>query len=202
MTSAEFKVAFETRFYAATTVNGLGWSNDEISEFLNYSQNSLVSAIVESGNLEAISNLIRISEIVIPEHALLKTEVKYPRDDFFKLINATLFINSQPYSMDIIEAKEVYNFIANPQNLAIFRKPKIAVIGDGYDSYINFSIIQGTYIQGTQSKVEFQFVQNPAEIDIDNSITTNLNIVLHDKVVDIAVQKAVETYIKTGQSTQ
>ena len=42
MTSAEFKIAFETRFYAATTVNGLGWSNDEISEFLNYSQNSLV----------------------------------------------------------------------------------------------------------------------------------------------------------------
>jgi len=203
MTSAEFKIAFETRFYAATTVNGLGWSNDEISEFLNYGQNTLVSAIVESGNLEAISNLVKLGTIsAIP--SLTSGERRFAANisNYYTLIDAELVVSVNNYPMEKIGVETISAFKVTPYNTAIFRQPKIAIDDSLGNDYPTFVVLQGGYIAGTPSALNYRYVVKPTAIDIDNSITTNLNIVLHDKIVDIAVQKAVETYIKTGQSTQ
>ena len=202
MTSAEFKIAFETRFYAATTVNGLGWSNDEISEFLNYGQNTLVSAIAESGNLEAISNLVKLVNLAAPLETNGEFRFNPAINDLYVLIDAELVVSGNNYPMEKIGVEAISAFKVTPYNTAIFRQPKIAIDNSlGLDTP-TFVVLKGTYIVGTPSALNYRYVVKPTAIDIDTPTETNLNIVLHDKVVDIAVQKAVETYIKTGQSTQ
>src|SRR5574344_2013374 len=103
MTAAEFKIAFETRFYAATTVNSLGWSNDEISEFLNYAQNTIVKTAIDSGKLEAISNLVKVATIAAASSTSANGEIRFPTaiSGFYELVDAELIIanESKPYAM-------------------------------------------------------------------------------------------------------
>lgn len=205
MTAAEFKIAFETRFYAATTVNSLGWSNDEISEFLNYAQNTIVKTAIDSGNLEAISNLVKVATIAAASSISANGEIRFPTaiSGFYDLIDAELVIVdvTYPYSMEKILATNISDFKVTPYNAALFRQPKVAVDYSLGDS-ITFVVLQGGYVSGTPSALNYRYVIKPTAINIDNSITTNINEKLHDSVVDLAVQKAVETFIKTGQSTQ
>ena len=203
MTAAEFKIAFETRFYAATTVNSLGWSNDEISEFLNYAQNTIVKTAIDSGNLEAISNLVKVATIAAASSTSANGELRFPTaiSGFYDLVDAELVISGNNYPTEKILATNISDFKVTPYNAALFRQPKVAVDYSLGDS-ITFVILQGGYVSGTPSALNYRYVVKPIAIDIDNPGETNLNEKLHDSIVDLAVQKAVETFIKTGQSTQ
>lgn len=207
MTAAEFKIAFETRFYAATTVNSLGWSNDEISEFLNYAQNTIVKTAINSGNLEAISNLVKVATIAATSSTSANGEIRFPTaiSGFYDLIDAELVIDgvTNPYPTEKILVTNISDFKVTPYNVALFRQPKVAVDYSLGDS-ITFVVLQGGYVSGTPSALNYRYVVKPTTIDIESNPneTTNLNEKLHDSVVDSAVQKAVETFIKTGQSTQ
>ena len=203
MTTTEFKIAFETRFYAATTVNSLGWSNDEISEFLNYAQNTIVKTAIDSGNLEAISNLVKVATIAAASSTSADGEIRFPTaiSGFYDLIDAELVISGNNYPTEKILTTNISDFKVTPYNAALFRQPKVAVDYSLGDS-ITFVVLQGGYVSGTPSALNYRYVVKPTAIDIDNPGETNLNEKLHDDIVDIAVQKAVETFIKTGQSTQ
>lgn len=207
MTAAEFKIAFETRFYAATTVNSLGWSDDEISEFLNYAQNTIVKTAIDSGKLEAISNLVKVATIAATSSTSANGEIRFPTaiSGFYELVDAELIIadESKPYAMERIPIANISDFKVTPYNVALFRQPKVAVDYSLGDS-ITFVVLQGGYVSGTPSALNYRYVVKPTTIDIESipDGTTNLNEKLHDSIVDLAVQKAVETFIKTGQSTQ
>ena len=203
MIAAEFKIAFETRFYAATTVNSLGWSNDEISEFLNYAQNTIVKTAIDSGNLEAISNLVKVATIATASSTSANGEIRFPTaiSGFYDLIDAELVISGNNYPTEKILVTNISDFKVTPYNVALFRQPKVAV-DYSLGNSITFVVLQGGYVSGTPSILNYRYAVKPTAIDIDNSITTNLNEKLHDSIVDLAVQKAVETFIKTGQSTQ
>ena len=203
MTAAEFKIAFETRFYAATTVNSLGWSNDEISEFLNYAQNTIVKTAIDSGNLEAISNLVKVATIAAASSTSANGEIRFPTaiSGFYDLVDAELVISGNNYPTEKILATNISDFKVTPYNAALFRQPKVAVDYSLGDS-ITFAVLKGGYVEGTPSALNYRYVVKPIAIDIDNPGETNLNEKLHDSIVDLAVQKAVETFIKTGQSTQ
>ena len=124
MTSAEFKIAFETRFYAATTVNSLGWSNDEISEFLNYAQNTIVKTAIDSGNLEAISNLVKVATIAAASSTSVDGEIRFPTaiSGFYDLVDAELVITgiTNPYPTEKILATNISDFKVTPYNAALF----------------------------------------------------------------------------------
>ena len=207
MTAAEFKIAFETRFYAATTVNSLGWTNDEISEFLNYAQNSIVKTAIDSRNLEAISNLVKVATIAATSSTVTDNERRFPTaiSGFYELVDAELIITdeSKPYAMERIPIANISDFKVTPYNAALFRQPKIAV-DYSLGNSITFVVLQGGYVSGTPSALNYRYAVKPTAIDIESNPngTTNLNEKLHDSIVDLAVQKAVETFIKTGQSTQ
>ena len=203
MTAAEFKIAFETRFYAATTVNSLGWSNDEISEFLNYAQNTIVKTAIDSGNLEAISNLVKVATIAAASSTSANGEIRFPTaiSGFYDLIDAELVISGNNYPTEKILATNISDFKVTPYNAALFRQPKVAV-DYSLGNSITFVVLKGGYVEGTPSALNYRYVVKPTAIDIDNPGETNLNEKLHDGIVDLAVQKAVETFIKTGQSTQ
>ena len=85
-------------------------------------------------------------------------------------------------------------------NNATYRKPKIAIDGSGTIPVA--IILKGGFISGTITEFNYRFLEKPTQINIGTNTTTNLNVTLHDKIVGVAVQKAVETFIKTGQSTQ
>src|SRR5574344_701657 len=119
MTAAEFKIAFETRFYAATTVNSLGWSDDEISEFLNYAQNTIVKTAIDSGKLEAISNLVKVATIAASSTSD-NGEIRFPTaiSGFYELVDAELIIagESKPYAMERIPIANISDFKVTPYN--------------------------------------------------------------------------------------
>lgn len=202
MNATEFKTAFETRFYAATTVNSLGWTDDEISEFLNYGLNSSVILAAESGDLEAVSNLVKSGELTVSTTPNNERRYAANISGFYYLISAELVAPSGTYPMEKIKQDEIVNFKVTPYNAAIFRKPKIAVDDSLGNNYPTFVVLQGGLVPGTPTKMLYRILVKPTAIDISGNIGTNVNEILHDKIVDIAVAKAVETYLKTQQSSQ
>ena len=201
MTAAEFKIAFETLFYTATTVNSLGWSDTEINNFLNYAQNSIVISLVETQNLEAISNLIKVGVInTIPPETNNEIKLVLNLHDYYTFIDGDIMIGSDRYPLEKIGVNSIEHYKVSKFNNATYRKPKIAIDGSGTIPVA--IILKGGFISGTITEFNYRFLEKPTQINIGTNTTTNLNVMLHDKIVEVAVAKAVESFIKTGQSTQ
>jgi hypothetical protein len=201
MTAAEFKIAFETLFYAATTVNSLGWSDNEINNFLNYAQNSIVISLVETQNLEAISNLIKVGVVnTIPLETNNEIQLALNLPNYYIFIDGDVMIGSDRYPLEKIGVNSIEHYKVSKFNNATYRKPKIAIDGSGTIPVA--IILKGGFISGTITEFNYRFLEKPTQINIGTNTTTNLNVTLHDKIVGVAVAKAVESFIKTGQSTQ
>ena len=201
MTAAEFKIAFETLFYAATTVNSLGWSDNEIENFLNYAQNSIAISLVETQNLEAISNLIKVGVInTIPSETNNEIKLVLNLHNYYIFIDGNIMIGSDRYPLEKIGVNSIEHYKVSKFNNATYRKPKIAIDGSGTIPVA--IILKGGLISGTITEFNYRFLERPTQINIGTNTTTNLNVALHDKIVEVAVAKAVESFIKTGQSTQ
>jgi len=201
MTAAEFKIAFETLFYTATTVNSLGWSDAEIDNFLNYAQNSIVISLVETQNLEAISNLIKVGVVnTIPLETNNEIQLALNLPKYYIFIDGDVMIGSDRYPLEKIGVNSIEHYKVSKFNNATYRKPKIAIDGSGTIPVA--IILKGGLISGTITEFNYRFLEKPTQINIGDNTTTNLNVMLHDKIVEVAVAKAVESFIKTGQSTQ
>ncbi len=201
MTAAEFKIAFETLFYAATTVNSLGWSDTEIDNFLNYAQNSIAISLVETQNLEAISNLIKVGVVnTIPSETNNEIRLALNLPNYYVFIDGNVMIGSDRYPLEKIGVNSIEHYKVSKFNNATYRKPKIAIDGSGTIPVA--IILKGGLISGIITEFNYRFLEKPTQINIGTNTTTNLNVTLHDKIVGVAVAKAVETFIKTGQSTQ
>lgn len=81
-TLSEFIGAFNVRFYAATSVDGMGWTDEEICEFLNSAQLQLIEELAGVGNIDAISDLVLESTIELIEPKVNPTD---PDVSIFKL---------------------------------------------------------------------------------------------------------------------
>lgn len=201
MDATEFKIAFETLFYAATTVNSLGWSDTEIENFLNYAQNSIAISLVETQNLEAISNLIKVGVVnTIPSETNNEIKLALNLPNYYIFIDGDIMIGSDRYPLEKIGVNSIEHYKVSKFNNATYRKPKIAI--DGSSTIPVAIILKGGFISGTITEFNYRFLEKPTQINIGTGTTTNLNIMLHDKIVEVAVAKAVESFIKTGQSTQ
>ena len=201
MDAVEFKIAFETLFYAATTVNSLGWSDAEIDNFLNYAQNSIAISLVETQNLEAISNLIKVKSVdTIPPETNNEIQLALNLPNYYVFIDGNVMIGSDRYPLEKIGVNSIEHYKVSKFNNATYRKPKIAIDGSGTIPVA--IILKGGFISGTITEFNYRFLEKPTQINIGTNTTTNLNVMLHDKIVEVAVAKAVESFIKTGQSTQ
>jgi len=188
-------------FYAATTVNSLGWSDAEIDNFLNYAQNSIVISLVETQNLEAISNLIKVGVVnTIPLETNNEIQLALNLPNYYIFIDGDVMIGSDRYPLEKIGVNSIEHYKVSKFNNATYRKPKIAIDGSGTIPVA--IILKGGLISGTITEFNYRFLEKPAQINIGTNTTTNLNVMLHDKIVEVAVAKAVESFIKTGQSTQ
>ncbi len=206
MTALEMKEEFLTRYDAATSLAAPGWEDSEISKFLNIAQLEIVRELWMNKSFELIYNLVdedMTSDIYSDNYITVLYKRALP-EDFLYYIKSTsvIFLSPNPSSFAIenenISKAVSRQFIADATNRTIFRNPKAYISGTESSGTLNviYSSIQ------EPSAISIEYVRKPIEIDIDNSTDTDLNIDLHDLVVNKAVKVALESIMQSKVQQQ
>ena len=209
MTYNEFIESFNTKFYAATTVESLGWEESEICSFLNSAQMQLLKQLSSAEAFADIPELIvKIEENKFdgdPSNAIVT--IKKPSDyyDFiagsaaftrvYDSINERVIAPLSPVSLDTI-----YLFMASDENRTLFLTPKFTIKEDE-----KFLIVLDSYTDKDEPvKVIIYYLKFPEKFDStpDTQQITDIGGKWHDDIVNLAVGIAVNTMIKVPQSSQ
>ena len=213
-TLTQFIESFNTQFYAATTVDSMGWTNEEICEFLNSAQLQLVEELAAMGNVGGISNLVAEESIVKNANISKYTiPVEAPNNYFYYLTGYVTLNKTNPsangsiFPLEKISIVDVPKFTASVDNTTFFKNPKIA-LGNNYSKSNNtgemFTVVVDSFTSKINSVV-INYIIKPKEFKSasgNNSTITNINESLHNRIVLIAVEKAVRTMLGTQQSSQ
>lgn len=211
MTNLEqFIGAFNVKFYAATSIDGMGWTDEEICGFLNSAQLQLIEELAGIGNIDAISDLVTESgEIAVTFSSgtyKYKVDVSTNLNDYFYYLSGTLEISKtdptaftdEAFPLDKISIKDVPNFTATTDNVTFFKRPKIAL---GSDTSSKLTIVIDAFTTDMGNLV-INYISKPDEFDSSTNGITNLNEALHNRIVSIAVEIAVRTMVNTQNSNQ
>jgi hypothetical protein len=211
MTYEEFIESFNTKFYAATSVDAIGWQEDEICNFLQSSQLQLINKLALEGNFDFLSDIVIEDTIIfdpivdIDEPFKTKQFIDLP-EDFMHFIGGSLNITkSIPFTGDSYLPLEkvslplAFRFIASVENKTLFSNPKMALMSEVGTRKI--MLVVDAYTTAIKN-LDLTYVKFPEKFDDYTSSITDVNEVLHDDIVNGAVQIAVQTMIKTQQSSQ
>jgi hypothetical protein len=211
MTASEMKASFLTLYDAATSLAAPGWENSEISDFLNVSQIELIKELNFAGKQDLISNIITdtsaITSVTTPPlvtDALVKNSFTY---DTTGLTDYLYYVSSQSkYTRTdpVLTADYVYNeeidfrtaaqFVVTPFNKPYFRIPKVFLANKKLRVLVDYYT--------TVTALVVTYVKKPAVISIDGSVNCELNLALHQDIVQGAVNLAVESIKKAKISNQ
>jgi hypothetical protein len=213
-TLEQFIGAFNVKFYAATSVSSMGWTNEELCEFFNSAQLQLIEELAGMGNIDAISDLVTESgEIAVTFSSgtyKYKVDVSTNLDDYFYYLSGTLEISkinptaitSEAFPLDKISIKDVPNFTATTDNVTFFKRPKIAL---GSDTSSKLTIVIDAFTTDMGNLV-INYISKPRSFkttaDSEPLKITNLNEALHNRIVSLAVEIAVRTMVNTQNSNQ
>jgi hypothetical protein len=209
-TLEQFIGAFNIKFYAATSVSSMGWTNEELCEFFNSAQLQLIEELAGMGNIDAISDLVTESgEIAVTFSSgtyKYKVDVSTNLDDYFYYLSGTLEISkinptaitSEAFPLDKISIKDVPNFTATTDNVTFFKRPKIAL---GSDTSSKLTIVIDAFTTDIRNLV-INYISKPDSFIESTSQITNLNEALHNRIVSLAVEIAVRTMVNTQNSNQ
>lgn len=209
MTYDEFIESFNTKFYAATTVESLGWEESEICSFLNSAQMQLLKQL---SSAEAFAD---IPELIVkiegnkfdgdPSNAIVTINKPVDYYDFiagsaaftrvYDNTNEQVIAPLSPVSLDTI-----YLFMASNENRTLFLTPKLTIKEDE-----NFLIVLDSYTNKDEPvKVIIYYLKFPEKFDStpDTPQITDIGGKWHDDIVNLAVGIAVNTMIKVPQSSQ
>lgn len=207
MTALEMKEEFLTRYDAATSLAAPGWEDSEISKFLNISQLEIVRELWMNKSFELLHGLIDEYEDT-PNTASGYSNYLYAiglPEDFLYYIKSYSLLSIEgtattPYLIENENISKAVSrqFIADANNRTIFRNPKAYITGVASSSAL-YIIISSIHII---EKTIVEYVRKPIEIDIENETDTDLNIDLHDLVVDKAVKVALESIMQSKVQQQ
>jgi len=215
MTYDEFIESFNTKFYAATTVESLGWEESEICSFLNSAQMQLLKQLSSAEAFADIPELIvKIEENKFdgdPSNAIVT--IKKPDDYYDFIAGSAAFtrvydninervnerVNEQviaplsPVSLDTIHL-----FMASDENRTLFLTPKLTIKENE-----NFLIVLDSYTDKSKPvEVIIYYLKFPKKFDSTTPQITDIGGKWHDDIVNLAVGIAVNTMIKVPQSSQ
>jgi hypothetical protein len=211
MTYEEFIESFNTKFYAATSVDAIGWQEDEICNFLQSSQLQLINKLALEGNFDFLSDIVIDDNSIITSPIAITTPFETKQfidlpEDFMHFIGGSLNITkSIPFTGDSYLPLEkvslplAFRFIASVENKTLFSNPKIALMSEVGTRKI--MLVVDAYTTAIKN-LGLTYVKFPEKFDDYTSSITDVNEVLHDDIVNGAVQIAVQTMIKTQQSSQ
>jgi len=208
MTYDEFIESFNTKFYAATTVESLGWQESEICSFLNSAQMQLLKRLSSAEAFADIPELIvKIEGNEFDEDSSNAiVTIKKPDDYYDFIAGSAAFtrvydnINEQviaplsPVSLDTIHL-----FMASDENRTLFLTPKLTIKENE-----NFLIVLDSYTNKNESvKVIIYYLKFPKKFDsTEPPQITDIGGKWHDDIVNLAVGIAVNTMIKGPQTSQ
>jgi len=193
---------FLTRYDAATSLAAPGWENSEISEFLNIAQLKIVSEKYATGDLNPISNLIVTASDTAVAHStltpngyVLDIDSSHPTYLYYirsrsKLTRTNPVITDGWIPNDIVGSKtDIDMFLTTEFNKPWFKYPKAFTEYDGTSSLV----VLVDYYTTDVSEIELTAIIEPTMIDIDTTTDTDLDLVLHPLIVELAVEEALKS---------
>jgi len=214
MTAAEAKLEFLTRYDAATSLAAPGWEDDEISNFMNIAQLKLIDNLFQTKNLNPLSNIIvTISSITPQSHDsisngyIINLTDQVPNYLYYirsrtKITRTNPTINSEWVPNEqLSDSTLAHKFYTSPYNKLWLKYPKAYTeqANTDEDGLTSTLIILVDYYS-TANELEITSIIKPTTIDISGGTFTNLDLITHPKIVELAVEEAVKS-IKIAKIT-
>lgn len=211
MTAAEMKSEFLTRYDAATSLAAPGWEDSEISNFLNIAQYRLIEELFSDGKyklLAAIIDTVSGAAIVSADNAKiwrLDLTAAMPGYMYYlrsrsKLTRTNPTIADAWVPNDPLGNADVRLFLTSEFNKPWIKYPKAFV--EQQDAGNSELCVVVDYYTTEVSNIEFTAVTTPVLINITTATPTNLDVSLHESIVNYAVEEAVKSIKVAKVSTQ
>lgn len=203
MTNAEMKTRFLIGYEFIANNLAPGYTDSEISGFLNQGMDLIVDELFNKGDIGNIAELLtKVTPDLIAyeptsapeyygEYSLWCTQDSF--SNFRWLTNAKakvlrtepFYVNSEWIECEMIDKHVAEKWVSTSINKPIIVYPKIVWHGTTY----GFSVIYDAY----SSVSEFQviYIKTPTRIDVTTG-TCELHTRLHQKIVDKAIQLAMK----------
>ena len=205
MDTAELKERFIIELDAVASAAAPGFTDSEISNLLNKSQDEIIKTFVQLKDWNSIYTLLKHKYNITPAsssteyngkvyHVYIDTYVP----DFRYYIDAIGTVTRiSPESVtgkvkcELISKEDMFRFFSDLNNTPYFKNPKIVLESEESTAKRTIRIIVDSY--STLSKFEINYVKKPTPINIGSSITSELPEFLHTNLVTMAVQEAVKS---------
>lgn len=207
MTNAELKTRFLIGYEFIANNLAPGYTDAEISGFLNQGMDLLVDQLYSQGDIANIAELLEKQSYLVniavqgtnPEDYGL---CSYWTDRTSSFTNLRWFINARvkirrtepsPINDELIECELINKLLADKWtqtsiNKPIIIYPKLIFHGISY----GFVVLIDSYSTITDSRVLITYLRTPTRIDTTDGLTCELHPKLHQKIVDKAIQLAMK----------
>jgi len=216
MTAAEMKASFLVQYDAATSFSSPGWEDSELSSFLNLAQDRLVEELYISKNFANMSNIVRnLGNLTLTAHPTITNAVYNSltgvTDYLYYVSSRTLVatrtnpvVSNEYLSNDVIDILMAQKFFKTTLNKVLFKYPKVYFenIFDSTAKGNSLVILYDNYTT-TPTVAELVYVKYPVRIKIEaTTVPCELNLMLHAKIVEYAVQEALKATKLSKITTQ
>jgi len=201
MINSELKTRFLIGYDAITSFMAPGYTDTEISGFLNQGMDLLVDELYSQEDIISLAELLTklylpIATSTLEDYGTNAYEPTASASDFRWFVNARLKMSrSEPVEVinDWVPCELITKPIADKYTQTAFNRPIIIYPKIIIDNY-SFIILTDTLTSVSLSDNTFQciYIKTPDRIDVTNSDVNNLHSKLHQKIVDKAVQLAMK----------
>ena len=199
----EFIERFTTQIYSATSVSSMGWENEEICEFLNTAQLLLVEEAIGAGNFEIIAETIKTVPTVMGTPNDNLVPFTHSEDSLMFVIGGIVKYSKDSVSrigaLDKIQHSDLPYLVSD---VMLFRNPKLVIQPEGSNQ---LEVLVDSLTSKVLVEVDLRCVVEPIQFSINplpDGEITNLNPLLHTRIVSTAVEIAAKTMLTQQQSTQ
>lgn len=200
MTNAELKTRFLVGYDAITNFVAPGYTDSEISGFLNQAMDLLIDELYSQGDITALAEILKKESMVVTpcivEDYGVNAYQTSQLSDFRWHVNSKLKLQrNDPFRVfpaEYVPCELIIKFLADKYVQTQFNKPIIVYPKVIVESGI-FVILTDVYTTVTSSNgFQIIYVKTPIRIDVTTSDSPELHVKLHQKIVDKAVQLAMK----------
>jgi hypothetical protein len=191
MTTSEMITLFKLKYDAASSLAAPDWLNSDIIGFLNDAQETIVDMLYYQGNLNDLSEIFEYVETALtaPSYSLGKSSLEYRFH-----VKSYSTVNKSFPDVSSVRVDNIYMNIEQAMALkpSIDNKPMFnnCII---YEDLTNLHVMGDAYTTDI-TRLYLTYVKNPPTITTNNP--SALSVKLHQKIVDVAVEKAVQSIYK------
>ena len=221
MTAAELKEYFLVGYDSATSLSAPGWEDSEISVFLTIAQREIFEKYYKlfetDEKARKVLNYLVVSTNIDRATGVNASQIGiYPNGEFWKLPTDLVYTLKEEVTLNINACEELslvpgdwLRVYTKPINLDYyskntnnpFKKPYSGMVWR-VDMSNKTTPILHMLITGGIYRVQYYhltYLSYPVDISITNSITSTLNSIIHQDIVDTAVMFAIKSIGITKQ---